>query len=706
MIAAMILAGVMSAQQLEVRPTASPVKIDAQLDEPAWREATPIPIPYEWFPGDDTPAPVATEVLVSFDARNLYVAFRAHDPRPSQIRARYSERDAAGDDDVVGFYVDPFNDDRRAYQFAVNALGVQIDAIYSDVEASKDFSWNAIWESAGRVTDDGFIVEIAIPMQQLRTPSTAGLQTWGFMAMRDYPRDVKHRLRSTHTDQNRNCVVCQFDDLHGVELRRSGRNVEVTPTVTATDDDAFDAGVSARWAVTPGTSLQATINPDFSQVEADAALLDVNTRFALFYPEKRPFFTEGADVFETRLPLVFTRNIAEPEGGLKLTGKSGPSSYGFLYASDEITSVLVPGDQDDAFVTIDGASTDAMGRYRREVGKNVSLGGLFTLRRGDGYSNGVVSTDSYLRVTERDSLRVQLAASRTDYPASLVDELRDDLPQPSDSFSGHAARATWSHNDRNWSAGANYMELSPGFRADSGFLSQVGIRTLSASADRRIRGGENRWFRNLYVGGGADATQQFDGGWREWGADVNLSYQGPRQSEIRVNLAPNQEYFKGTTYHNFRYGASASMAATRDVSLGLSVRSGETIDFSGSRAAEFVTISPEAAVNIGAHVSGEFAYDYQRLWTTDGERIYAVHLPQARMLYHFNGRAFVRTILQYRVLQSSGEEQRLLTQLLFSYRLNAQTVFLAGYSDNYEGERTLARQGHAVFVKVGYAWLF
>lgn len=706
MLTATILAATLAAQTLEVRPATSAVKVDAQLDEPAWSQATPIPIPYEWFPGDDTPAPVATDVLVTYDARNLYVAFRAHDPRPSHIRARYNERDEAGDDDVVGFYLDPFNDDRRAYQFAVNPLGVQIDAIYSDVEASKDFAWNAIWESAGRITDEGYIVEIAVPLQQLRTPSTAGVQAWGFMAMRDYPRDVKHRLRSTRTDQDRNCVVCQFDDLRGFELARNGRNVEVTPTVTSSDDDRFDAGVSARWAMTPGTSLQGTINPDFSQVEADAAQLDVNTRFALFYREKRPFFVEGADVFETRLPLVFTRNIAEPEGGLKLTGKSGPSSYGFLYASDEITNILIPGDQSDAFITIDGGSTNVMGRYRGEIGTSASFGALLTMRQGDDYSNSVLSADSYYRLTERDSLRVQFAGSTTEYPGSLVAELAEELPQRSDAFSGHAGRATWSHSDRNWSIGANYEELAPGFRADSGFLNQVGVRSLSAFADRRIRGGANRWFRNLIVGGGADVTEEFDGSWREWGADVNFRYQGARQSNVSINLSPNQEFYEGTTYQNFRYGISASMQATRDVSVGLSVRTGETIDFAGARQAEFITVSPWTDVSIGAHLGGELSYAYQRLRTNTGEQIYAVHLPQARLLYHFNGRTFVRTILQYRLLDATADHERLRTQLLFSYRINAQTVFLAGYSDNYEGEGKLDRTGKALFMKVGYAWLF
>jgi hypothetical protein len=707
MIATLLLAAAVAVQMPEVRPASSPIRIDARLDEAAWQDATAIPVSYEWYPSDNSAAPVETQALLTYDQHNLYVAFRAKDPQPDRIRARYGERDAVTDNDVVGFYIDPFNDDRRAYQFRVNPLGVQIDAINSDVEGSEDYSWDAIWESAGRLTADGYEVEMAIPLQQLRIPSTGGAQTWGFMAVREWPRDVSHRLRSVSTDQNRDCLVCQFQDVHGFETKRSGKNVEVTPTITGSNDDAFDAGISGRWAITPGTSLQATINPDFSQVEADAARLDVNTRFALTFPERRPFFVEGADVFETRLPLVFTRNIAQPSAGLKLTGKSGGGLFGVLLARDEITNLLVPGDQSDLLTTISGESSDALGRYRRELGDSGTIGGLVTLRRGDDYENSVVAGDSYFRATERDSFRLQLAGSRTRYPDALVDALSEEMPQPRGAFEGHAARTTYSHNDRNWSIGANYTELAPDFRADSGVLNQVGVRAGSAFAERRIRGGADRWFRNLYVSVGADDTRQYEGGWNEWGADLTFRYQGPKQSDITINLAPNQEYFDGATYHNFRYGISGSMQATRDVALGLGIRAGETIDFNNSRKAEFVTISPAADVNLGRHFRGELAYDYQRFNTVDGERIFDVHLPQGRLLYHFGPRSFVRAILQYRMLNLGEEEQRrLLTQFLFSYRLNAQTVFLAGYSDNYQGEENLSRTNRAVFVKLGYAWLF
>ena len=683
----------------QIRRAAGPVRVDAQLDEPAWADATPIRIAYEWYPADDAPAPVETTVKVTFDDRNLYAAFDAKDPQPSRIRARFSERDGAREDDLVGLYVDPFNDDRRAYQFRVNPLGVQIDAINSDVEETEDSSWDAIWESAGRVTADGYIVEIAIPLQQLRVPNASGPQTWGFLAVREWPRDVLHRLRSTTTDQDRNCFICQFADVSGFEVRRVGRNVEVTPTLTGTDDNGLDAGVSGRWAITPGTSLQATLNPDFSQVEADAAQLDVNTRFALTFPEKRPFFLEGSDFFETRLPLVFTRTIADPSAGLKLTGKSGPHAYGVLFARDEITNLLIPGAESSTLTSIPGESTTAAGRYRREFGKNTSTGGLLTLRRGVDYENSVAAVDAFHRVSERDSVRVQFSGSRTAYPTSGT-------------FSGHAGFASYSHNDRNWSYGASYAELSPDFRADTGVIQQVGVREGSAFATRRIRGGPDRWFRNLYLELSGDTTREFDGEWNEWGSDISVTYEGPRQTTVDLLVAPNQEYFRGTTYHHLRYSISTSTQLSRDVFAGVSVRWGENIDFTNLRSADTVTISPFADFNIGRRFRGEIAWDRQWFDTKDGGRIFTVDLPQARFLYHFSGRAFARAIVQYRSLERDpalyivpvrAKQTDLLTQLLLSYRLNAQTVFLAGYSDDYDNSEQVSR---AVFAKLSYAWLF
>ena len=320
-----------------------------------------MPLPIEWMPGDNVPPPVETECLVTYDAKNLYVAFRAHDPRPSDIRAHLMDRDDTDtliQDDHVGMMIDTFNDERRAFQFRVNPLGVQADAIFSEQDGVEDFSWDMIWNAVGRITADGYIVEIALPLKQLRFPAGEGPQTWGFEAFRSWPRNVRHRISSQRRDRNKGCLLCQENKISGPRGARAGPQPRVRPdrdlqphrrTARRPTDSALtsgdvkaEAGLTARWSMTSSMTLNGTINPDFSQVEADVAQLDVNQRFALFYPEKRPFFLEGIDYFTTPIQAVFTRTVADPYFGAKLTGKQGGNAMGLFVTRDRINNLLLP----------------------------------------------------------------------------------------------------------------------------------------------------------------------------------------------------------------------------------------------------------------------------------------------------------------------------------------------------------------------------
>ncbi|TFG39015.1 MAG: hydrolase, partial [Candidatus Aminicenantes bacterium] len=314
----------------------SPVGVDAVLDEDVWDQALRLELPYEQRPGDSTPAEVETEVLLAYGESHVYAAFIAHDPDPSQICAHLSDRDKIWSDDWVLLVLDTFNSERQAYNFACNPLGVQGDTYESP--HGEDESWDATWDSAGRLTGDGYIVEMAIPFSSLRFQRTEGEQVWGFDVARSYPRSVSYRFGIFEVDRDSNCYACQYPKLIGFAGASPGRNLEFDPTVSAVTtqerkdwpegdfselDSSQDFGLTARWGVTPNLTLSGTANPDFSQVEADAWQLDVNKQFALFYDEKRPFFTEGAEIFRDRLSGVYTRTLADPSWGLKLTGKEG-----------------------------------------------------------------------------------------------------------------------------------------------------------------------------------------------------------------------------------------------------------------------------------------------------------------------------------------------------------------------------------------------
>lgn len=725
------LAQTAAPQQLQARRTDQPVKVDGSLDEPVWQQATPIPLKYEWFPGNNTPVSVETTVLVAYDSARLYVAFRAKDPDPSQIRANLADRDAPFLDDTVGFMIDTFNDGRRAFQFRINARGVQMDAVNSDVDGSEDWSWDAIWDSAARLSDDGYTVEVAVPFSSLRFPRTDAMQTWGFMAARDMPRSSRVRMRTTITDRDRACLICQFDKLTGFEGLEAGRNLELDPTFTAARSDVrspfpsgefsagdadYEVGLSARWSLTPNVIFSGTLNPDFYQVEADSAQLDLNNRFQLFFPEKRPFFLEGADFFSTPLDLVFTRTIADPRWGAKLTGKEGHHAFGLSVAQDAVTGIMLPGYESDDFLGLSDRHVSTIGRYRLDIGSRGStVGALYAGREGDRYANRVGGLDANLRLSQADTLRLQIAGSHTEDPI-VVEPVIGGGPQRRQAIRGASYAVRYNHRDQRWNWNANATGISPEFRADSGFMPQVGARFYSASAARIFIGGANRWFNEIVIGAGADRSEDWQGGRASWGCDLPISYLGRLQMTFNYTPACNREYFQGRTYDNFRHNIGWSIRPSGTYSLGVNATLGGAVDFANARKADQTRVDVNGTFNLFGRLSGEAGHTYQALDVAGG-RLFTANLTQAKVLFHLNLRTYIRAIVQYTDIDRTtglyrfpvpDQTRRVFTQWLFNYKINPQTVLLLGYSDNAIGDRSvdLTRANRTLFMKVGYAWLF
>jgi len=713
---------------LTVGPAAGPIEIDGVLDEPAWAGAAVVPLTHEWLPGDNVAPPVATEALVTFDHDRLYVAFRAHDPRPAAIRAHLADRDNEFVDDTVGFAVDTFNDRRRAYRFVVNPLGVQSDAIVSDVDDTIDASWDAIWDAAGRIGADGYTVEIAVPFRQLRFPRAEGVQTWGFLAQRVYPRSVVHELYSTANRRDLDCLVCQYTPLTGFTRFETGYNLEVVPTVTAdrTDrradpagpleagEEDAEAGLTARWGVTDNVSLLGTVNPDFSQVEADAAQLDVNERFALFFPEKRPFFLEGLDTFATPINAVFTRTVADPAFGLKATGKEGDHAFGVFAAEDRINNLIFPGAFGSALGSIDEDVRSAVVRYRQDVGGRSTLGLLYAGRDGEGdYQNHVYGLDGTLRLTDSDTVRFQALGSTTRYP----DELAASRGQPQGSFDDLAARVVYNRATRNWIVFGFLNSYGEDFRADSGFLPQVDVRGGALQVSRIFWGDPTSWYSRFRITGSTVHTETQEGELFEDSYNFDLVYEGRRQSFVQLGVRPNRERFRGRTFENLRSDLRMSIRPSGDFFAELFVRGGETIDFANARQSEFIRVVPRVEFNLGPRFSGAAEHLYEEFWIDEGTFLEA-NLSQATLRYFLNVRTFFRAIVQYQRIDRDlalyevggfeAEEEDLFTQLLFSYKLNPQTVLFAGYSDTRLGTASidLTQADRTFFLKVGYAFLW
>jgi hypothetical protein len=720
---------------LQIAPAASKIEVDGALDEPAWQSAAKLELGYETRPAENAPPPVRTEALFTYDDGHFYIAFRAHDPSPVEIRAHLTDRDAAFSDDFVGIVLDTFNDERRAFEFFVNPLGVQMDMFQDDVGGSEDVTWDAIWDSAGKVHGGGYDVEIAIPWSSLRFQRAEGAQTWGFDAIRFYPRSQRHRISSQPMDRNVTCYLCQASKMTGFSGVSPGRNLEITPTVTSNRTDAreegaldrplrdgdaeTEPGVTAKWGITPNLTLNAALNPDFSQVEADAAQLDVNTQFALFFEEKRPFFLEGADFFRTPLSVVFTRNVADPEWGAKLTGKQGKSAVGLFVVQDDRTNLILPGSSGSELAFFPMETTDAVLRYRRDLGSSSALGVLYTGREGDGYFNRLGGLDGLYRIDDSNQVRAQFLQSQTEYPVGRADndgDGEDDFDLPAGTLEDDALWLSYDHNSRNWTAYARWEDVGRDFRADMGFLPQVDY-TFSLAGLRRIWYGK-RWHRRT-LGGDWDRREDQSGQLLEEEIEVSAELQGPLQSYFIVGAGQRDRFFNGILFpETFGY-AFGEADFNGNLYGSLNVYAGDEVDFVNTQAGDFVEVAPTLRLDLGRHLRSRLSHTFQRL-DVEGGNLFTANLTQLSTVYQWNVRTFLRAIFQYTKIERTPglyialnpeevepESERLFTQLLFSYKLNPQTVFFLGYSDVSLADRRidLTRESRTFFLKIGYAWL-
>lgn len=706
---------------------AGPIEIDGQLDEPAWQSALQIQLAYEVRPGENIPAPVATTVFAAYDDDQLYFAFDARDPDPKAIRANLSDRDLAFRDDFVGVILDTFNDERRAVEFFVNPLGVQMDLTVDDLSNgdNEDASWDAIWDSAGRITAHGYVVEMAIPFSSLRFQKGADSQTWGFQPFRAYPRSARHQITDTPRSRNISCGLCQASKLTGIAGVEPGKNLELTPTLTAgridtredfprgeleSGDTDTDFGLTASWGVTPNINLSGTINPDFSQVEADAAQLDINNTFALFFPERRPFFLEGADFFSTPISTVFTRNVADPSWGAKAVGKQGANAFGVFVAEDDLTQILLPGTFSSDAASLEQKSLDSVLRYRRDIGAGSAIGLVLTDREGDGYSNRVGGIDGLLRINDQSTFRFQALGSQTEYPGEVV----ADFEQPDGRFSDQAFYLGYNLRSRSYGAYARYEDIGDEFRADMGFLPQIGRRSALVGGNRNYYGKEGKPWTRWSIGGDVniDRTQGDITLEEEW--ELFLEADGPYQSSFFLGPGLRDRYWNGVTYREKYLGFYAGARPSGTVSFEIDGRLGDQVDFANDRLGDIVSVAPGVRLNLGRHLRLELDHNFRRL-SADGGTVFTANLSQVRAVYQFNIRSFVRAVVQYTdierdpLLWVDEVDQRtkdLFTQLLFSYKVNPRTVLFLGYTDGRSGDQNLSltQETRSIFLKLGYAW--
>jgi hypothetical protein len=706
----------------DVPITTSKIVIDAHLDEPSWQSALQFQLNYETDPGENIPALVKTEVLVIRDDKNIYFALRCYDPDPSAIRAWYSDRDNYFFDDLININLDTFNDKRRNYFFGCNPLGIQRDGI--ETPFYTDTSWDAIWDSAGRITEIGYIIEMAIPFSSLQFQRTRGSQLWGLDISRWYQRSVRHRLGLVPLDRNNNSYQSQFLKIKGFEGIKQGKNLEINPTLTSSRTDERDSfpsgsiqplsrktevGITAKWGASANFTLSGAINPDFSQVEADAQQMDINQPFALFYEEKRPFFIEGMDFFLTPFNVVYTRTMRNPEWGIKLTGKESGNTIGAYFVRDSLTNLIFPGSQDSRQTAMTMASSAGVFRYKRDIGSRTTFGLLMTDREGESYYNRLIGVDGVFRFNNKNTVEFQVLGSKTKYPDSIV----QDFSQPAGSFSDKALDFSYQYQSRNLNMFAGYSDVGQDFRADLGFIPQVDYRQYRTGINYQwINSGS--WWSIFLVGGSFYLSDDQKGNLLRQVSQLNFQFRGTLQSGLNLFVNKLQENYAGQKFDMLSASMNGWIQPTASLFWTLNSQFGDRIDYDNARLGKRFNLNTSVLYNLGKNIKINFDYTYEKM-TVNAHRLYSAHISQGSLIYHLTAKIFLRSILQYisydynvryYTFPIDPEFKHFFTQFLFSYKINPRTVLFLGYSDNYLGSQDfrLTQSDRTFFLKIGYAW--
>ena len=523
------LAALLTPEKVEatrlVRFDKAPV-IDGRADEEVWKSAAVFKDFIQFRPVDLVPPSQQTEVRIGYDAKFLYVAFRAYD-EPGKVRATIAKRDAVFDDDWVGIWLDTFNDGRRAYELIFNPFGVQADAIFTE-GISEDFSIDIVHESKGVVLEDGYTVEVAIPFKSLRYEAGKG-KKWGLQLMRTIKRLNNEQSTWTPVSRDNSSLLGQSGHVTGLEGLSTERTIELIPSLTISEEGrrvpsvsraqrelsnalglavptdsgrflnkpvGFDPGLTAKFSLSPTMTLDMALNPDFAQVEADATVVTANQRFPIFFEEKRPFFLEGKEIFETLLSAVHTRSIVDPDYAFKFTGKRGKNTFGVMFASDKAPGNLSDDDRDFVRATedlsavrrrdaLDGTSfadelqaerdgltklldrnaTIGVLRVKRDIGKEGHIGFLGTSYNFVDKYNQVGGLDVRYRFNKQLVFWAQALGSVSHQPFFYPDEA--DRFDRKEKGLAYAYNLDWSA--RNWGWNYSGVGRSRLFRANVGF---------------------------------------------------------------------------------------------------------------------------------------------------------------------------------------------------------------------------------------------
>jgi hypothetical protein len=678
-------------------------------------------------PKDGESASRETIAYLGYDDRNFYAVFVCKED-PGAVRAHMAKRESIMGDDIVGVILDTFHDRRHAYEFLVNPLGIQLDGVTTEGQ-DDDFSFDTLWHSEGRLTPDGYMVRIAVPFRSLRF-SSAPVQEWGIALARLIPRSNETSFWPRVTKQ-----VAGFGEqlatLQGLERLSPGRNLQFIPYGAFTGARFLDegaaaygdrkegrAGLDAKMVIQDALTLDLALNPDFSQVESDEPQVTINQRFEVQFPEKRPFFIENSSYFTTREDLFFSRRIADPQFGARLTGRVGRWNVAGLVMDDR-----APGESAAAGSGLaDRRTLVAVGRVVREFARQSTVGVLVTDREFGNSFNRVASADVRVRAGDHWTATGQAIASETRRLDGTT-------------LSGPAFLGGLSYTSRALNVDTSYTDRSPGFRSELGFVPRSDIRLWSNEFSYK------RFPKDRIVlswGPGMEASVNWDHRQRlqEWEVSPEVQVELPGSTELHLFVSRAYELYNELGFDKRSGGffftterlrwASGMLGYHRGTSINYYPLEGQLPSLAGSSQVEAsITLKPSPQFRV------EQSYIYNSLSSRGGAapagtRIFALHLVRTKANYQFTRALSLRAILDYNVLEPNSalvaldRDRRFTADVLATYLLNPGTALYIGVTDAYANLRldptqspALQRTGSATlsagrqfFVKMSYLLRF
>lgn len=501
------------ASPITIPKIGTPLVIDGKPDEESWKQAAVFKDFYQTYPGDNTLASKPTEVYVMYDEKHLYVAFKCFDER-DKIRATVAKRDEVFGEDNVRMWLDTYDDQRRAYVLGFNAFGIQQDGIYTEGQGP-DFSVDIVMESKGVIEEWGWSVEVKIPFKSLRYSAGKG-KFWGFNVARNIDRFNDEFDQWLPDDRNISGFLIKHGKITGLDGIKWERTLEVAPSITLSetglrkrtiplstargngydpifnpvglqdpgrwvnDPAKYDLGVNLKYTITPNVTLDAAINPDFAEIEADAPVVTANQRFPIFFQEKRPFFLEGKDVFDAPLQPFYSRTIVDPDVAVKLTGKIGKNSFGFLAASDNAPGNYSEDERGDPGILpgirdfVDKNAYFGVLRFKRDMGAENNVGFFATARVFPRNRNFVGGFDGKFKLDSKTIMSFQILGTHSRKNFYNPDEDRGQY-RTGNGF-GYFWNLDYTADTNGW-----YVEAigrTGDYRADSGFTRRTDTNAI------------------------------------------------------------------------------------------------------------------------------------------------------------------------------------------------------------------------------------